>query len=191
MDVSVGLHPGMTTLPHLQTLTIVGPMKPSGVSDTPSRRQILTCTPATAAEERPARPRSSPRLARRAFRRPPTSEDIDGLMQMYTVGREDGAFEDGIRTAVQTIIARPEFIFRFERVPESVAAGQNYRMHDLELASRLSYFLWGAGPDDELIAAADKGELTGRQGWSGRSSGCSPIAAPRACRRISRRSGCG
>ena len=160
LDVSVGLHPGMTTLPHLQTLTIVGPMQPSGVSDTPSRRHILTCTPATAAEETACATEIVTTLARRAFRRPPTSDDIDGLMQMYAVGREGGAFEDGIRTAAQTAIARPEFIFRFERVPESVAAGQSFRVHDLELASRLSYFLWGAGPDDALIAAADKGELT-------------------------------
>ncbi len=80
-------------------------------------------------------------------------------MQMFALGREHGSFEDGIRTAAQSAIARPEFIFRFERVPEGVTAGQNFRVHDLELASRLSYFLWGAGPDDALIAAADRGEL--------------------------------
>ena len=159
LDVSVGLHPGMTTLPHLQTLTIVGPMQPSGVSDTPSRRHILSCTPATSAQETACATEIVTTLARRAFRRPPTKDDVDGLMQMYALGREHGGFEDGIRTAAQSAIARPEFIFRFERVPEGVSAGQNFRVHDLELASRLSYFLWGAGPDDALIAAADKGEL--------------------------------
>ena len=159
LDVSVGLHPGMTTLPHLQTLTVVGPMQASGVSDTPSRRHILTCTPKTAADEPACATEILTTLARRAFRRPPTADDIDGLMQMYAVGREQGGFEDGIRTAAQSALARPEFIFRFERVPEGVTAGDHYRLHDLELASRLSYFLWGAGPDEALIAAAAQGQL--------------------------------
>ena len=159
LDVSVGLHPGMTTLPHLQTVTIVGPMQPSGVSDTPSRRHIMTCAPATPAEETACATEIVTTLARRAFRRPPTKDDVAALMQMFALGREHGSFEDGIRTAAQSAIARPEFIFRFERVPEGVTAGQNFRVHDLELASRLSYFLWGAGPDDALIAAADRGEL--------------------------------
>jgi mono/diheme cytochrome c family protein len=159
LDVSVGLHPGMTTLPHLQTLTVVGPMQASGVSDTPSRRHIFSCTPNTAADEPPCATEIVTALARRAFRRPPTAEDIDGLMQMYALGREQGRFDDGIRTAAQSALARPEFIFRFERVPEGIAAGEHYRLHDLELASRLSYFLWGAGPDETLIAAAAQGQL--------------------------------
>ncbi len=159
LDVSVGLHPGMTTLPHLQTLTIVGPTQPTGVSDTPSRRHILTCTPRTTADESACATEIVTTLARRAFRRPPTSDDVDGLMPMYALGREQGTFEDGIRTAAQSVIARPEFIFRFERVPDGVAAGQHFRLGDVELASRLSYFLWGAGPDDVLLAAAAAGEL--------------------------------
>jgi hypothetical protein len=83
---------------------------------------------------------------------------------MYKVGREEGSFESGIRTAVQSIIARPEFVFRFERMPDAVEAGQNYRIQDLELASRLSFFLWGSGPDDQLIDAASQGQLSNAAG---------------------------
>ena len=159
MDVSVGLHPGMTTLPHLQTLTIVGPTQADGVSSTPSRTQILTCQPKDASQETACATRIVTALARRAFRRPPTDDDLSTLMQMYAAGREGGTFETGIRTAVQATIARPEFIFRFERVPEGVTAGQHYKVNDLELAARLSYFLWGAGPDDMLIDVASQGLL--------------------------------
>ncbi len=159
MDVSVGLHPGMTTLPHLQTLTIVGPTQTAGVSATPSRTRILTCQPTSAAQEAPCAKSIITTLARRAFRRPPTDDDLAMLMQMYAVGREGGDFEAGIRTAVQATIARPEFIFRFERVPEGLTAGQHYRLSDLEQAARLSYFLWGSGPDDALIDAASQGQL--------------------------------
>ena len=159
LDVSVGLHPGMTTLPHLQTLTIVGPMQAAGVSDTPSRRHILTCQPKDASLETACAKTIATMLARRAFRRPPTDDDIATLMEMYAVGREDGDFESGIRTIVQATIARPEFIFRFERVPEGLTAGQNYQINDLELAARLSYFLWGSSPDDTLIDVATQGQL--------------------------------
>ncbi len=159
MDVSVGLHPGMTTLPHLQTLTIVGPAQAVGVSDTPSRQRILTCQPKDASQEAPCAKAIVTTLAKRAFRRPPTADDIDTLMQLYAVGREEGSFEAGIRTAVQATLARPEFIFRFERVPEGVTAGQHYKINDLELAARLSYFLWGGGPDDTLLEVASQGLL--------------------------------
>jgi hypothetical protein len=164
LDVSVGLHPGMTTLPHLQTLTVVGPTNRFGVSDTPSRKQILSCTPTNPSEEEACAKRIINALGQRAFRRPLGNEDVDTLFEMYKVGREEGSFESGIRTAVQSIIARPEFIFRFERVPETVTAGQSFRLHDLELASRLSFFVWGTGPDDELIEAAKQGQLTNTAG---------------------------
>lgn len=159
MDVSVGLHPGMTTLPHLQTLTVVGPTTVSGVSDTPSRRQILSCRPATRAEEESCAKRIVTSLLRKAYRRPPTRDDIQTILDVYHLGREAGTFDAGIRTAVQAIIARPEFVFRFERVPDGLRAGQSYRLDDLELASRLSFFLWGSGPDDALIEVASKGGL--------------------------------
>ncbi len=159
MDVSVGLHPGMTTLPHLQTLTVVGPTTVSGVSDTPSRRQILSCRPVTRVEEESCAKRIVTSLLRKAYRRPPTRDDVQTILDVYHLGREEGTFDAGVRTAVQAIIARPEFVFRFERVPEGLRAGQSYRIDDLELASRLSFFLWGSGPDDALIDAASKGAL--------------------------------
>lgn len=159
MDVSVGLHPGMTTLPHLQTFTVVGPSSITGVSETPSRSRILACRPTTSAEEEPCARQIIDPLVRKAYRRPATTQDVDTLLEMYKVGREEGAFEAGIRTVVQATIARPEFVFRFERVREGVQPGQSYPINDLELASRLSYFLWGTGPDDELIEAASQGQL--------------------------------
>ncbi|MFN8061459.1 MAG: DUF1592 domain-containing protein [Vicinamibacterales bacterium] len=164
LDVSVGLHPGMTTLPHLQTLTVVGPMHPRGVSDTPSRRRILTCRPATVAEEDGCAQRIVETLVRRAFRRPATPDDVATLMEMYALGRQEGSFDAGIRTVVQATLARPEFIFRFERLPAGTRAGERYRLDDLALASRLSFFLWGTAPDDALIDAASQGRLRTRQG---------------------------
>ncbi|HXG90637.1 MAG TPA: DUF1592 domain-containing protein [Vicinamibacterales bacterium] len=159
MDVSVGLHPGMTTLPHLQTFTVVGPVGITGVSETPSRTQILTCRPTDAAHEEPCARQIINTLGRKAFRRPLTADDVDMLMRLYEVGRQEGSFEAGIRTVVQATLARPEFVFRFERVPVGLAAGQSYRISDIELASRLSYFLWGTGPDNHLIDLATEGQL--------------------------------
>lgn len=159
MDVSVGVHTGMSTLPHLMTMTVVGPMKAGGVSDTPSRRQILTCAPAAGTDERACARTIATSLAKRAYRRAPAADEIDTLLSLYDAGREGGTFEDGVRTIVQGVLTRPEFIFRFERVPETVTAGQHYRINDLELASRLSYFLWGSVPDDTLLEAATNGQL--------------------------------
>jgi hypothetical protein len=159
MDVSVGLHPGMTTLPHLQTLTVVGPLKVTGISETPSRKQIFTCHPTKASEEEACATSIITNLTTRAFRRPSTPEDMESLLEMYRAGRAEGAFEAGVRTAVQAIIAKPEFVFRFEQVPNGVRPGESYRITDLELASRLSYFLWSTAPDDQLIEAASQGKL--------------------------------
>ena len=99
------------------------------------------------------------KLSAKAFRRPTNPEDLEGLMEMYKVGRAEGDFETGIRTVVQALIAKPEFVFRFERVPEGVEPGQSYRISDIELASRLSFFLWSTLPDDELIGIASQGRL--------------------------------
>ena len=159
MDVSVGLHPGMTTLPHLHTLTVTGPLKVTGVSETPSRKKIITCTPAKASEEEACAKSIISGLVSKAFRRPTTTEDLEGLLEMYKVGREEGTFEAGVRTAVQAIIAKPEFVFRFERVPDGLQAGQSYRITDIELASRLSYFLWSTAPDNALIETATQNKL--------------------------------
>jgi len=160
MDVSVGLHPGMTTPPHLQTLTVIGPLKVTGISETPSRRKIFACHPTKASEEEACASSIITNLTTRAFRRPTTPEDMESLLEMYKAGRAEGAFDAGIRTAIQAIIAKPEFVFRFEQVPAGVHPGDSYRITDLELASRLSYFLWSTAPDDPLIEVASQGKLS-------------------------------
>jgi hypothetical protein len=159
VDVSVGAVPGMTTLPHLHELSITGPTKVSGLSDTPSRQKIFTCRPGAGSDEVPCAKRIISSLSRQAFRRPVTETDLEGLLSFYQEGRNEGDFESGIRTAIQAIIASPEFVFRFERTPANVAPGTNYRISDLELAARLSYFLWSAAPDDLLITVASQGKL--------------------------------
>ena len=159
MDISIALHAGMTSLPHLQTLTVTGPQNVTGVSDTPSRQKIFICYPQSPEEESACAHEILLNLAARAFRRPATTEDLEGLMEMYELGREEGVFEIGIRTALQALIAKPEFVFRFERVPRDVQTGDTYRVSDIELASRLSYFLWSTAPDEELIRVASQGRL--------------------------------
>jgi mono/diheme cytochrome c family protein len=160
MDVSIGTHAGITGLPHLRSMFITGPMKVSGVSDTPSRRKIFTCKPATAKDEEPCATQIISRLTRQAFRRPVNADDLEGLMAQYQEARKGGAnFETGIRTTLQAILAKPEFVFRFEPVPTNVAPGQNFRISDLELASRLSYFLWSTAPDETLINLASQNKL--------------------------------
>ena len=159
MDVSIGTHAGITGLPHLRSMFVTGPMKVSGVSDTPSRRKIFTCKPATAKDEEACATQIISRLTRQAFRRPVNAEDLEGLMSQYHEARKDGNFETGIRTAVQAILAKPEFVFRFEPVPTNVAPGQNFRISDLELASRLSYFLWSTAPDETLLNLATQNKL--------------------------------
>jgi hypothetical protein len=159
VDVSIGTHPGITGLPHLRSLYITGPLKVSGVSETPSRKKIFTCHPTAAKDEEHCAMQIAGRLARQAFRRPVTPEDLEGLMSQYQVGRQDGDFETGVRTAIQAILANPEFVFRFEHVPDKVAPGQAFRISDLELASRLSYFIWSSAPDDQLLTLATQGKL--------------------------------
>jgi Protein of unknown function (DUF1592)/Protein of unknown function (DUF1588)/Protein of unknown function (DUF1587)/Protein of unknown function (DUF1595)/Protein of unknown function (DUF1585) len=159
VDVSAGTVPGMTTLPHLHELSITGPNNVSGLSDTPSRRKIFTCRPAAGTDEIPCAKKIISALARQAFRKPPSDGDLEGLLSFYQAGRNEGNFESGIRTALQAILASPQFVFRFERVPSNTQPGKNYRISDLELAARLSYFLWSAPPDDQLLALANQGKL--------------------------------
>jgi cytochrome c551/c552 len=158
VDVSAGTIPGMTTLPHLHQLSITGPTAAAGVSDTPSRRKIFTCRP-TGDDEIPCARKIIANLARQAYRRPVTENDLEGLLGFYQRGRNGGNFDSGIRTALQAMIASPEFVFRFERTPAGAAPGKNFRISDLELASRLSYFLWSSAPDEPLLAAAGQGKL--------------------------------
>ncbi len=158
VDVSAGTIPGMTTLPHLHQLSITGPTVAAGVSDTPSRRKIFTCRP-TGDDEIPCARKIIANLARQAYRRPVTENDLESLLGFYQRGRNGANFDSGIRTALQAMIASPEFVFRFERTPANAAPGKNFRIGDLELASRLSYFLWSSAPDEQLLAVAGQGKL--------------------------------
>jgi cytochrome c553 len=146
-------------LPHLQDLNITGPFDVTGVSETASRRKVFTCRPSKPEQEIPCATGIITNLARQAYRRPLTSTDVEGLLGFYRAGRKAGDFETGIRTALQAILASPHFVFRLEQRPPNVAAGQNYRISDLELASRLSYFLWSTAPDDELVGLAARRKL--------------------------------
>jgi hypothetical protein len=159
VDLNKADFPGMTSLPHLHDLAIAGPFKVTGVSDTPSRRKILVCRPATEAEELPCAKKIISTLTRQAWRRPVNDSDLEDLLTLYQTGRNKEGFNAGIQMAVQAVLSDPEFVFRFERVPAGVAAGKIYRISDLELASRLSYFLWSSAPDDQLISLASQNRL--------------------------------
>jgi hypothetical protein len=155
-----GSIPGFLFYPHVGQVTIEGPHKAEGAHDTDSRRAIFICRPATVRDEDPCARRIVSRLAKRAFRRPVTAPDLKELIQFYEAGRgEGGSFEDGIEAALQRILADPQFVYRGEREPAGLAANRPYRITDLELASRLSFFLWSSIPDDQLIDAAAAGTL--------------------------------
>jgi hypothetical protein len=151
---------GITTVPHLREFAVLGPTHVTGVSDTPIRRRIFVCRPLSKAEELPCATRIVRTLATKAYRRPVSGGDVEGLMKFYRDERAAHGFEAGVRTALQAILASPQFLFRLEGEPTGVKAGQSYRINDVDLASRLSFFLWGTGPDDQLIAAAEKGLLS-------------------------------
>lgn len=159
VDTQVGALPGMTTIPHLHEFSVTGPVKVEGVSDTPSRRAIFSCRPTAGADEIPCAKRIISALARQAWRRPTDANDLEALLSFYQSGKNEGGFETGVRTAIQAILANPEFVFRFERVPAGIAPGRNYHISDLELASRLSFFLWSSPPDEQLIALASANKL--------------------------------
>jgi hypothetical protein len=151
--------PQLLQVPHLQDFTITGPYTVTGVSDSPSRRKVFKCRPLSPNEELPCATNIITSLARQAYRRPVTQEDLEGLFGFYERARKDTDFEGGVRTALQAMLASPKFVFRFEQRPANVAPGQTYRINDLELASRMSYFLWSTAPDDELINSAAAGKL--------------------------------
>jgi hypothetical protein len=151
---------GVTGLAHLTHLLITGPDEVRGVSDTPTRQKIFTCRPGTAAEERSCAESILGRLAMRAYRRPVNAERLEALMNFYEVGAADGGFENGVRSGLQAILASPEFLFRLEREPSGAQAGRSYRISPIDLASRISFFLWATVPDDELLQVAASGTLT-------------------------------
>jgi hypothetical protein len=147
-------------LPHVENFTITGPFNATGVSDTPSRRRVFVCRPATLRE-----PQGSPEqgrgakadetgcakrivstLARRAYRRPVTEADVTSLMSFYDAGRREGSFDRGVELATRAVLVSPKFVFRVERDPAGVTAGSPYRVSDVDLASRLSFFCGAAFP---------------------------------------------
>lgn len=155
-DPNIGEDLGITALPHLKDITISGPHDVMGVSETPSRRKIFTCHP-TADDEAACASEIIGRLANQAYRGSVSTEDMADLMRLYRQGRDTGDFESGIRLAIQAMLANPRFLFRLESAPAALRAGQNYRISDLDLASRLAFFLWATIPDAELVqAAADR-----------------------------------
>lgn len=158
-DTQIGSSYGVTTAPHLRDLGIGGPFHVSGVSETPSRAKIFTCRPTARDEERPCAEEILTRLATRAYRRPATDDDIADLMAFYDMGVEEAGFEAGVRTALQAILASPHFVFRLEEMPASAQPGDVYRISAPDLASRLSFFLWGSPPDDALIETTRDGSL--------------------------------
>jgi Protein of unknown function (DUF1595)/Protein of unknown function (DUF1592) len=164
--------------PGVATLGIDGPYNVKGTASTTSRRRIFVCQPSGFADEEPCAKQILTTLARRAYRRPVTDEDVRTLVSFYRTGRREGSVESGIGLALERTLAGPEFLFRIERDPATVAPGTPgsrsrlrdgvavpYRISDLELASRLSFFLWSSIPDDELLNLAE-------------SDGCSPMAEP-------------
>jgi cytochrome c5 len=160
-DGQIGIGYGVTTLPHLQRLSILGPYEVTGVSETPTRQSVFTCRPTSPEEARPCAEIIVSRLASRAYRRPLEESDVRGLMTFYDTGAGEGGFEGGVRNALQAILASPHFLFRIEEVPAQAAVGEVHRIRDMDLASRLSFFLWGSPPDQELIDIAGRGQLSG------------------------------
>ena len=159
-DGQIGIGYGVTSLQHLQRMTVLGPFEVTGVSDTPTRSFIFSCRPTAPEEERPCAESIVTRLTERAYRRNVSENDITGLMDFYDQGAERRGFEGGIRLALQAILASPHFIFRMEETPNNVRSGEVYEISDTDLASRLSFFLWGSPPDEELITLAADGDLS-------------------------------
>jgi mono/diheme cytochrome c family protein len=151
---------GFTTLPHLRDLAITGPFEPTGVSETPSRQRVFSCRPRSEAQAPQCAQAIVTTLASQAFRRTATERDVNALMALYRKGAADGGFEEGVRMALEGILASPRFVFRFEERPATARPGQTYAISDVELASRLSFFLWASGPDAELLKLAEAGRLS-------------------------------
>jgi uncharacterized protein DUF1592/uncharacterized protein DUF1588/uncharacterized protein DUF1585/uncharacterized protein DUF1595/uncharacterized protein DUF1587/cytochrome c len=146
--------------PAVETVTIAGPYSAHAASDTPSRRKVFICRPRTAADEDACARTIVSTLARRAYRRPVNERDLEMVLRFYRDGRAEGGFDAGIQQAVRRILASPSFLFRIEQQPTGTAAGTAYRISDIDLASRLSFFMWSSIPDDALLEAAANGTLS-------------------------------
>jgi hypothetical protein len=157
--VQTGPTPGYTFFPHVGTVRIEGPYNAVRATDSPSRRRIFTCRPSTAANETACARKIVTNLATYSFRRPISSADVELLMNFYEDGRKEGDFDDGIEMVLARILASPQFIYRIEEEPANLKPGQAYRLTDVDLASRLSFFLWSSSPDEQLLKAASAGRL--------------------------------
>ena len=145
--------------PHVSLLSFTGPINPTAPGDTPSRKKIFVCSPATPADEEPCARRILGRLARRAYRRPVTGTEVSTLLTFFREGRTGGSFDKGIRVALQRILTSPDFLFRVVQEPQGARPDTPYRISDLDLASRLSFFLWSSIPDDTLLRLAEANRL--------------------------------
>jgi len=157
--IETGGIPGFTFYPHIGRVRIDGPAHASEAHETPSRERIFLCRPRQPTAEQPCAEEIAQALARRAYRGFATPADVATLMRFYALGREDSSFDEGIEALVQRVLADPKFIFRAESAPKGLPAGTPYRVSDLDLASRLSFFLWSSIPDEELLKLADQGDL--------------------------------
>ena len=146
--------------PAVYEISIVGPYNPAGAGDTPSRARIFTCRPDASADEDACAAEILSTLMRRAYRRPVAEADLERPLELYRAARDEGGFDAGIEMGLAAVLVSPEFLFRVERDPAGVEPRAAYRLSDIELASRLSFFLWSSIPDDELLAAAERGGLT-------------------------------
>jgi hypothetical protein len=159
-SLETGGLPGFRFFPHVGKMVIDGPFDATGAKDTAARKKIFVCKPATQAQETACATQIVNNLARRAYRRPVTAKDTELLLGFYQRGRNDGGnFDAGIEMALRRILSDPDFVFRREVEPSTVPVGKPYRISDIELASRLSFFLWSSIPDDELLKVAQQGRL--------------------------------
>ena len=159
-DTQIGSERGLTNVAHLREVTVTGPYRPTGVSETVSRKRIFTCRPTAPSEARPCAEKIVTSLGNAAYRRPLSATDLRSLMLFYELGAKDGGFESGIRMALEAVLSSPHFIFRVEEAPVTAKAGETFAISDFDLASRLSFFVWGTPPDETLIALARRGTLS-------------------------------
>ena len=157
--IETGGLPGFTFYPHVGSVRINGPFNSASTSDRTTRRRIFTCRPTRPKDEQACAQRIVSTLAARAFRQVPAAGDIEKLMGLYQAGRKEGSFDHGIELALQGILAHPKFIYRIEAEPAKLRENQAYSISAAELASRLSFFLWSTGPDEELANVAARGQL--------------------------------
>jgi mono/diheme cytochrome c family protein len=158
-DTQIGMQSGITIFSHLQSFAVTGPFNPTGVSETEARKRIFSCRPTTPTEARPCAEKILSRIATEAYRRPVAPADLKAVMNFYDAGAKQSGFETGIRTGIEAVLSSPNFIFRVEQTRGAAKPGEKFAVSSMDLASRLSYFIWGSTPDSTLIAMARRGAL--------------------------------